>query len=738
MKREEVSRDPRGSRHLLAAGLLASCSFGALVPTAQALPQEPGEPAASRAFVVRRDGERFTFAEEIELLVLVRLAADSISTPLEFDPAKLTGTVRMQPHVAYTAGEVWELVGRELVSRGLTSVQPPGSDALRIVPIEQAAAIARLEEPGLVEAKAGFVRVLRPLEHRSTDDLLDTVRLLLSQPSGSVSAAKSSRALLIADFRPQVAQALRALDLLDAPTVEPAVVELALEHTTPVLMGATLERLVQTRKAVTGRDLVGKGLPLADAGSLLVVAPEAELGWWREAIERFDRPEPVTTVHYTPRRFGLAETARLVDEIVRGGDASGPWRAVEDQLTGSLVITTTASRHAEVNALLNRLEATEQGPRRPMRTYPVRHRRVADVLQLLEGLVEAGALEERGVETAAPADARPQGPTAPLPARHVAVVARPDGGGSGVTLTADEATNRLVAFGEARLLDQLGVLIEALDVRHAQVMVEALVVTLSESQTRALGVELQRIGAEGTAQVFLTSLFGLGSPDPTLPAIPPPTGAGFSGAVLDPGEFSAVVRALETLSEGRTLTIPKVLVANNQQAVLDSTVQTPYASTNASTTVATTSFGGTFDAGTSITVKPQVAEADEILLDYTVSLSTFVGEAADPNLPPPRQENRLAAVATIPDGHTVVVGGLEVETETRGEDRVPWLGAIPIVGQLFSDRSRTTSRSRFFVFLRCNVVKSESFEDLRWVSAPELAAAGVDDGWPRLEPRVIR
>ena len=139
-----------------------------------------------------------------------------------------------------------------------------------------------------------------------------------------------------------------------------------------------------------------------------------------------------------------------------------------------------------------------------------------------------------------------------------------------MTLTADEATNRLVAFGDARLLDQLDLLIEQLDVRHAQVLVEALVVTLNESQTRAVGVELQKIGSQDSTLYALASLFDLGSPDPWLPEVPTATGSGFTGVVLDPGEFSAVLRALETVSHGRSLTIPKVLVANNQEAVLDS------------------------------------------------------------------------------------------------------------------------------------------------------------------------
>jgi general secretion pathway protein D len=208
--------------------------------------------------------------------------------------------------------------------------------------------------------------------------------------------------------------------------------------------------------------------------------------------------------------------------------------------------------------------------------------------------------------------------------------------------------------------------------------------------------------------------------------------------VLDPGSFSALVKALETVNEGRTLTIPKVLVTNQQAAQLNSVLQTPFASTNASTTVATTSFGGTQDAGTQISVTPRITEGDELSLDYTITLSSFVGDAASPALPPPRQQNMLKSTATIPDGFTVAVGGLEVETEGTSSTRVPLLGSIPILGALFSSQSRTRTKSHFYVFLRTSVLRSQTFEDLRYVSAGELAAAKLDDGWPRVQPRIIR
>jgi type II secretory pathway component GspD/PulD (secretin) len=207
---------------------------------------------------------------------------------------------------------------------------------------------------------------------------------------------------------------------------------------------------------------------------------------------------------------------------------------------------------------------------------------------------------------------------------------------------------------------------------------------------------------------------------------------------LDPGKFSAVLRAVEDVTGGRTMTMPRMLVNNNETATLGSVLESPYTSTNASTTVATTSFGGSSEAGTTIQIKPQVAAGDSLVIDYDISLSGFVGEAADPALPPPKQSTSLKSVVTVPDGFAVIVGGIEQDIETKGESRVPFLGEIPLLGALFSSSKTNRSKSRFFVFLRCNVMRSHSFEELRYVSSEALYEAGLDDGWPRLRPRVIR
>jgi general secretion pathway protein D len=98
----------------------------------------------------------------------------------------------------------------------------------------------------------------------------------------------------------------------------------------------------------------------------------------------------------------------------------------------------------------------------------------------------------------------------------------------------------------------------------------------------------------------------------------------------------------------------------------------------------------------------------------------------------------LKSTATIPDGFTVAVGGLEIEVDGMSISRVPILGSIPILGALFSSQSKTRTKSHFYVFLRTTVLRSQSFEDLRYLSEKQLAAAAVDDGWPKVKARITR
>jgi len=702
----------------------------------------PGESVTEEIATEHTEPE--TLIPVVERVASMRSAVLGVQLRGKLVPLAGSGQILLIAPIAER--ETWvDLIHRLDQPEGLETVSyPPG-------PFEPAK-VGKLLEEVVLGAGAG-----------KTDERW---RMVTDELTGSlVVTTTSSRHEKVKAFLEELAK--------DSPG-EAVIEEISAQYVDPAQLVTLVERVASTRAAVMGRPLQGKLLSAPGGRGVLLVAPRSEVTLWRGLIQRLDQRQPVETVSYSPRAFSLSEIQSLIEEVALDPVTQTPgegWRMIADELTGTLLVTATPSQHLRIKELLERLESAATATRRPMRSFVLKNRNAEDLVELLQNLSGAGALlgpEGGDGQKPGPSGSPPgsiggtdgQASLSPaldprafqgavpapqeLPPARVQETARPQRRGQAglateeLSLTADPATNTLIAVGDAALLDNLASLIKTLDVRQPQVMIEVLVATLTDNQTQDLGVELQQRGMSGGSIVDLASLFGLGSPDLGTGTLPAAT-TGLSAVVLNPGDFSLVVRALETLNEGRSLTIPKVLVNNNQQALLDSVLQTPFASTNASTTVATTSFGGTLDAGTSITITPQIAEGDHLVLKYQVSLSSFTGESADPALPPPRQQNKLQSVATVPDGHVIAVGGLDTQTVAEAVSQVPILGSIPILGRLFQSTSATERRTRLFVFIRANILRRDGFEDLKYLSEKDLGLAALEDGWPpAVEPMLVR
>lgn len=731
----------------------------------------------------------------LSLARLVDLAANQAGTTVDYAPAeleKVTVAVRLSGAIAPEA--LWELANQLLAQNGFTTVRAAGAQSLSVVKIADAAGIARIEEASAAPSlpPAGFESRLVELGTRPSKETIEALKLLVSKPGGVVTPVGDQRQVVISDLRPRLEQAIWVATQLDAGSDAAVVERIATKHLSAVQLAAMVTSAIEAQKGISARPIRGtlKVAPAGDDSTLLLVAPREEVAYFHELLAQFDLAGEVRTLAYSPRGFDLEQVAKLVEETVRERGPRGAgdrWRVAIDPLSDTLIVTATPFEHEQVKAAMDRLARLPSEARIPVRTYPIRNRSVEEIAQLLRDLVAAGVLaadtsfaeetpfdpsvaSQRTVRDVLPAGATPLVEDAPLAASGAAAsgVASTSrgrragsagaggsasggggasgggaggGSGGGLSITADKATNTLIASGEPRLLAQLESLLKTLDVRQPQVMLEVLVLSLNDSDTLDLGVELETLIQSGDTFIRLASLFGLG-PVPLLPpvggAIPNATGQGGTALVLRPGDYGVLVRALETMNEGRALNVPRVLVNNNEQGTLDATLQIPYISTNASTTVATTSFGGTDSAGTTVTIRPQIAAGDHMRLEYAVSLSSFVGAASSPSVPPPKQQNSLQSVVTVPDGHTVALGGLEIRSEGEATTQVPFIGDVPGVGELFKKRSKTSNRTRFFVFITPQVLRREGFEDLRHLSGVELRNAGLDDRFPKVEAQVIR
>lgn len=305
------------------------------------------------------------------------------------------------------------------------------------------------------------------------------------------------------------------------------------------------------------------------------------------------------------------------------------------------------------------------------------------------------------------------------------------------SVTADLHTNTIIVVASPEVQRVYASLIERLDQRRPQVLIEAQIAIIDTSDDFTLGVEISGGDRLGARRLFNFSSFGLSTVDPTDGSLAIIPGVGFNGTLVDPSTADVVVRALTNHRRAKVLSTPRILVNDNAEGQLTSVMEVPFTSINASQTVATTSFAGFAEAGTTVTVTPTISDDDYIQLDYAVTLNSFTGVGTD-GVPPPRQTNEVSSRVTVPNGYTVIVGGLKSSNSAYEIDGIPILDRIPIIRELSSLQQINESQTSLFVFLKPVVLCEDKFKDLRYISDLELRKADLPLNFPTDPPLMVR
>ncbi|MEM6473864.1 MAG: secretin N-terminal domain-containing protein, partial [Planctomycetota bacterium] len=303
-------------------------------------------------------------------------------------------------------------------------------------------------------------------------------------------------------------------------------------------------------------------------------------------------------------------------------------------------------------------------------------------------------------------------------------------------VTVDVHTNTIIVVAKPEVQRIYAKLIETLDKRRPQVLLEAKVVIIDTTDNYTLGVEVSGGDSEGSRRLFSFSSFGLSTVEPTTGALSIMPGVGFNGTLVDPTTADVVVRALATHTRARVLSTPRILVNDNAEGQLTSVLEVPFTSVNASQTVATTSFAGFAEAGTTITATPTISDDNYLQVDYIVTLNSFTGTGSD-GVPPPRQTNEVQSRVTVPDGYTIIVGGLTSQNISQEVDGIPWLERIPIIRDLASLQQDSWQQTSLFVFLKPVILREDRFKDLRYLSDVNLRRSGEPTNFPQNAPLLI-
>jgi general secretion pathway protein D len=389
------------------------------------------------------------------------------------------------------------------------------------------------------------------------------------------------------------------------------------------------------------------------------------------------------------------------------------------------------TRLALVRSLLEKLDRPPEAGSSASGNIHVVYLKNADATQLAMTLRGAMA-----AESTAPAPATAQATpasvasTAPLAAAAPSPPRLPSTGGQ---IQADPATNSLIITAAPPQYRQLRAVIDRLDARRAQVYVESLIAEVNTDKAAEFGIQWQGpVGRSGDGVIgLLGTNFGAGGNNllnlatqglggTTANGVTPGTGLNVGAVQRNNGVYTLgfLARALEQTGSGNILSTPNLLTLDNEEAKIVIGQNVPFI-TGVYTNAGTSGSGNVNpfqtierkDVGLTLRVRPQISENGTVKLVIAQEVSSVQASSVNAASGLITNKRSIDSTVLVQDGGIVVLGGLLQDEYADNQDKVPLLGDIPLLGNLFKSQSRSRKKTNLMVFIRPLVVRDASGTD---------------------------
>jgi|HigsolmetaAR201D_1030396.scaffolds.fasta_scaffold01081_15 general secretion pathway protein D len=456
-------------------------------------------------------------------------------------------------------------------------------------------------------------------------------------------------------------------------------------------------------------------LVASQAGNALILSDRASnVSRIMRIIQRIDQAgdEEIDVVRLENATAG--EIVRVMNALFQGQGQpqeipGNQVRVVADERTNSVLISGERSQRLRYKALIAHLDTP--GPSGG--DTQVRYLNYADAEAL------AAKLKEQVQGFVAAAGGAPGAPGAP------GASAAAD---RSTTIWADPQMNALVITAPPKIMRQIMQVVDRLDVRRAQVLIEAILVEVSSTRAAELGVNWA-IGSreEGSTVPIGTfnqpvggasigSIISAASDPDLLTEIGLPTGLTLgAGRLRDTGvSFAMLLRALRGDSSTNILQTPSIMTLDNEEAEIKVAQEVPFitgqfANTGASTTTPS-GIVNPFqtiqreEVGEILKITPQINEGDAVILKIEQE-SSGVTQGPQGAVDLVTNKRTISTKVLVEDGGIIVLGGLISDSAREGESRVPVLGSIPIIGELFKTRSGSKEKRNLMIFIRPTIIR---------------------------------
>jgi type II secretory pathway component GspD/PulD (secretin) len=438
------------------------------------------------------------------------------------------------------------------------------------------------------------------------------------------------------------------------------------------------------------------------------------------------------------RTTSAASPTTTMSQVTSREEEAGEPQVVVVEQTNSLLVNATAEDHVRIGKIIAYLDSEMDQEEIPYKIYPLENQSPEHLHSILGPLIEETVLDKEG--------------------KIEQVIKKQE---DQIEIVPDPNTFSLIVYASKKNQVWIGDLIERLDQRRPQVLIDVTLVQISKTDAFNYDLNLIQSFPDLVATSGLTSGLLPGAAE----------GASLVSKLLESGRdrfidfqasggkgtgfygdehINALITAMEEKDYGRILAKPKILVNDNEPGIITATDTTYVTKTTGAVVEGSMGVVQTgvdyqgYDAGITLDIVPHISRGDLLRLDITLTRSDFgtiTGER-----PPDTTTNEINTTVTVPDGSTIILGGLLKLNQSKGGTKVPILGDIPFLGGLFRSTSNSDLQRHMYVFVKAEIIRPDDKEfvsgDLQRISDRSREAFEEHEiefqdyrNWPGVKPR---
>ena len=641
-------------------------------------------------------------AKDIDIAALIKSISKVTGRNYIVD-AGVKGKITIHLPTPVSMSEALRIFDSVLLLKGYTTV-PVGDNVWKVVSSKTAktTTIPIVYESPDHPSDVLVTQMVR-LKHVPAQDMQQVLTQFVSS-DGGVNNFEGTNSLIIIDSAANISRLLALVEKLDVPATDQDITIIPVTH-------AEVADIAQKINEILGED-------------------------------ESSSARPATTTRASARSAAQrARTSAGRRSTNQAAAASGPvkrrlpLKVIADERTNSLIVVADPELTAKVKALVEKLDSPLDLSSGRFYVYRLKHADAESLSEILNNLISGAtsssdnstgrttgsSLSRSSSQTAAAAQtarrtAAPRTRTISRSGRTSAPNGRVNFEGE-VSIAPDPSTNSIIINAARSDYMRLKDVIDELDVKRRQVLVEATLLEVRLTEQEGFGVELQGALGQSDAGFLAQSNFGGLTNLFTNPtALTDLTiAAASTGSLTLPGGISiptqaALVTALSVHSNINVLSAPTVLATDNQEAEIIVGENVPFIT---STGTNATNLNNTFnsierqDVGITLRITPQISQGDFVNLAIFVEISNVVPDTRNSPNGPTTTIRTTETTVEVKDAQMVVTGGLISDDLTNASRGIPFFEDIPVLGHLFKTEQTTATKTNLLVFITPRIIKDQ-------------------------------